>query len=235
MASEAVVTQLGKRLLQKSDLEPAQGIIVLPGFLGSDAYNKPLVDFLNARGHTASGWMNGRNTGPDGMRQKMYQEIEYRVQQMGQKVTLIGHSLGGIYARELARGMPENIERVITLGSPFSGGDNATTMVGKLYWTLNKGDPRRKTVDRLKPAPKVPLTSVFTRGDGIINWKNAVQKGGHQRSENIEVYGSHCGLTQNIAVWHLLLDRLSQDSENWQKFDNAGWKKKIYPIAELAH
>ena len=235
VANEAIITQLLKKQLAKNHSGNGHGVIVLPGFMGGDRYNRSLVNYLNSLGYMASGWNLGRNLGHGrGIRERMAREIDFRVQQTGEKVTLIGHSLGGLHSRELARAIPDQIERVITLGSPFGRTRSDPTVVSKVYWTLNKNRDRTHVPDDLRPAPPVPLTSVFTRSDAIIDWRNARQRGGHHRSENVEVYGSHSGLTLNPAVWYLLLDRLQQCSDNWQPFDNSGWLNAVFPIAELS-
>ncbi|MBT8115785.1 MAG: alpha/beta hydrolase [Arenicella sp.] len=232
VANELLTAQMLKNLLAKDHSGDGHGVIVLPGFLGRDRTNGPLVKFLNSLGYVSSGWNLGRNLGHGrDVRERMMREIDFRLQQTGEKVTLIGHSLGGLYSRELARVAPEKVERVITLGSPFGRNRSDPTAASKLYWTLNRNRDRTHVPDSLRPVPPVPVTSVFTRSDAVIDWRNARQDRGHSRSENVEVYGSHCGLTVNPAVWYLLLDRLSTDSNNWQPFDNSGWRRTIYPLA----
>lgn len=233
VANELMTAQLLKRIMATEHRGNGHGIIVLPGFLGRDNFNAPLVSFLNSRGYVCSGWNLGRNLGHGrNVRERMMREIDFRLQQTGDKVTLIGHSLGGLYSRELARVMPDKIERVITLGSPFGRNKSDPTAASKLYWRLNRKRDRTHVPDSLRPAPPVPVTSVFTRSDAVIDWRNARQHQGHSRSENVEVYGSHCGLTVNASVWYLLLDRLAADSDDWQPFDNSGWRRAIFPVIE---
>lgn len=235
LSGEVIATKLLEPYIKRNAEGDGQGIIVIPGFLGSDRYNTMLLNFLNEVGYNASGWMQGRNTGPkDGVLDNLLREVDFKYQQTGRKVTLIGHSLGGIYAREVARTDPSKIERIITLGSPFGRRQSDRTLVSKLYWTLNQDAETSVDRQQLRVAPDVPITSVYTRGDSVIKWQSSVQLRGHKRTENVEVYGTHCGLSLNYAVWHLILDRMQTDSQFWQKFDNTGWKQTVFPVSELA-
>ena len=232
--NEILFSQLLKRGLASRVDGEGQGVIVIPGFLGTDGLNKPLVKFLNSRGFKAFGWMDGRNTGPKGKTiDKLTREVEFRFKSTGQKVSLVGHSLGGIYAREIAKKIPEQVQRIVTLGSPFSRPDNDPTMVNKVFRTINSKQRKAQTVRQLEVPPEVPTSSVFSRADGVIQWRTAIQSNGHDKTENIEVYGSHCGLSNNASVWFLLLDRLQRDPMAWQKFDNSGWRKHVFPLVQL--
>ena len=231
--SQALKSVIGKSS-QQQKARPGHGVIVIPGFLGRDEFNQPLVDLLNNLGYKASGWMNGRNTGPrDDVIERLMREVEFKNELCDGKISLVGHSLGGIYAREIARKMPENVEQIITLGSPFNIRRTSKTASSKLFWYMNEDTPATDIREQFSLAPPVPTTSVYSRSDVVIKWKNARQNPSHAKTENIEVYGSHCGLTQNAAVWYLLSNRLAQTAENWQKFDNSGWRKLIFPQAKL--
>ena len=233
ITQELFIARSMKSLLARGEAKESHGVIVIPGFLGRDRFNQPLFDFLNSVGYKTSGWMNGRNLGPTAaVLTRLTRELDFKIAQTGQKVTLIGHSLGGIYARELARQMPDKVEQVITLGSPFGKGQSRGTASSKLYWNLNENVAAAKRTEPLDIAPPVPVTSVFTRSDCVIEWRTALQHDGHQRCENIEVYGSHCGLTLNASVWYLLLDRLAQNADDWRPFDNTRWRRAVYPFTE---
>ena len=125
---------------------------------------------------------------------------------------LIGWSLGGIYAREVAKALPHLVRGVITLGTPFTGHPRATT-AWRLY-ELAAGHkiethPRR---GRLHEAPPVPTTSVYSRSDGVVAWQCSVQDArcsAHGEVENIEVVASHFGLGMNPAALYAIADRLA--------------------------
>lgn len=204
-------------------------VMIIPGFVGDDGYNKPLCRYLKRLGYHATGWNMGRNFGhglldPD----VLIQHVNDLFNREGQAVTLIGHSLGGVYAREIARLWPHEVRQVITLGSPIGEERDAGSHANILYKLLSPH--KGKDDDSLwANAPPVPTTAVYTRADGVLNWRIALQSGGHSHTENIEVYGSHTGLTVNPAVWYLLADRLAQDPDLWQPFERKSWRGLVYP------
>src|ERR1700746_2565196 len=102
-------------------------VLVLPGLIASDLSTQPLRVFLRTRGYAVSGWGQGRNFGPrPGVQDAMSELLEETNDLYGRKVSLIGWSLGGIYARQLAKMMPERVRSVITLGSPFAASARST-------------------------------------------------------------------------------------------------------------
>jgi pimeloyl-ACP methyl ester carboxylesterase len=224
-ALEFASLKLCKSLLHNLPPGDGHGVMVLPGFMSDDPFNEPLVRFLNKLGYRASGWQLGRNFGPgsfsaDDLRVK----LDRLVRAGRGKVTLIGHSLGGIYAREIARDEPETIRQVISLGTPFGEGRETGSNASRLYNKLNPTatvDPELHAQrENLAIAPPVPTTSIYTRGDGVVNWRTSIQNPDHQQTQNIEVVGSHCGLTVNPAVWYLLANRLRHDQTSWQPFES---------------
>ena len=124
-------------------------------------------------------------------------------------ITLVGWSLGGIYAREVAKRLPPRVRQVITIGSPF-GGTPDHTHARWIYRLLNGKKPpfTQSLAKRLAAAPQVPTTSIFSRTDGIVPWQACIQEGGAPHCENIEVRGSHCGLGWNTEVFRVIADRL---------------------------
>jgi len=217
--------RLSRSFLDKLPRGDGHGVMVFPGFMGDDPYNQSLVDFLNGLGYRASGWQMGRNLGPESFSRD---ELQAKLERLGRagngRISLIGHSLGGIYAREIARTDPEGIRQVISLGSPFAEGRDQGSHANRLYQRLNPEDKTDPEVtarqSELGNAPPVPTTSIYTKGDGVVNWRTAIQKPTHGETQNIEVVGSHCGLTLNPLVWYLLANRLRQDRGNWQAFES---------------
>ena len=141
---------------------------------------------------------------------------------------MIGWSLGGVYARELARRTPNYVRSVITLGSPFSGDPHANNA-----WRLYERVSQRKVEDwpdrdRMKTPPPVPATAIFTRSDGIVAWQGCLERDG-PTSENIEVEGSHCGLGHNPLALYAIADRLAQREGRWKKFERTGMRRLIFP------
>jgi pimeloyl-ACP methyl ester carboxylesterase len=143
-------------------------------------------------------------------------------------VTLIGWSLGGIFARETAKLEPESVRSVISMGSPVSGATDLTN-AGDLFKSLN-GSPSDRNSDRferLGDAPPVPTTSIFSKTDGIVAWEASIQADRYE-TENIIVPASHLGLGFNPLVMYVLADRLRQAEGNWQPFDKSGLKSLVF-------
>jgi pimeloyl-ACP methyl ester carboxylesterase len=232
---EIAALGLSASWLKKAPRGDGHGVMVLPGFLSSDNANRALIRFLEFLGYEVAGWGQGTNLGPHlEVVENLQTNFEDLAKRSGGKLSLIGHSLGGIYARELARNFPDQVRQVITLGSPFGEGREYATVTGKWYDKLNPdSDELLSRIEEkrlLAEVPPVPTTSVYTRTDGIVSWELSVQQNGHERSENVEVMGSHCGMALNASVWSLLADRLSQQADNWQPFArNTRWRQLLYP------
>jgi pimeloyl-ACP methyl ester carboxylesterase len=187
-------------------------VMVLPGFLGDDKGNQPLVRFLRGLGYNASGWQQGRNLGTTSFSEEALQKTMTELAEKSNgKVSLVGHSLGGIYAREIAKMAPETIHQVITLGSPFGEGQETASHAANLYRRLNPKEDQDLTDRSLLPTPpSVPTTAIYTRGDGVVNWRTSKQEGDHPHVHNVEVPGSHIGLNMNAAVWYWVAKKLHQ-------------------------
>jgi len=203
-------------------------VLVLPGMGASDLSTGPLRAFLKDRGYGAHGWKLGPNHGPrPGVEQKLQQRLAELAARYGQKVSLVGWSLGGIFAREMARNTPGQVRSVITLGSPFAGVPRASN-AWKVYERLSERSVDDwEYRDRMRQPPPVPATAIYSRSDGIVAWQGCMEQEGPQ-SENIEVEGSHCGLGHNPIVLHAIADRLAQPEGRWRPFDRSGIKHFIY-------
>jgi pimeloyl-ACP methyl ester carboxylesterase len=213
------------RLAPRGDGHP---VLVLPGLAASDVSTRPLRRYLKDQGYSAHGWKLGPNHGPrPGAEAKMQERLAELYQRHGRPVSVIGWSLGGIFAREMARRAPEQVRCVITLGSPFAGAPKASNA-----WKLYERASQRKVEDwpereRMKTPPPVPSTAIYSRSDGIVAWQGCREREG-PTSENIEVEGSHCGLGHNPAVLYAIADRLAQAEGAWRHFERSGLKGLIY-------
>lgn len=199
-------------------------VMIIPGFMGSDSSTKVLRNFLEDRGYTIYDWGLGRNVGRIEDLLVLVERVEAIYKQTGQPVSLIGWSLGGIYARQLAKQKPQLIRQVITLGSPFRN----LTKPNNLEWfysLITLGKTSKDTHHALlndfpRPAP-VPTTAIYTKEDGIVHWDTCLEDE-DDLHQNIQVRGSHCGLGVNPTVFSVVADRLRYHKGNWQHFKPNG-------------
>ena len=189
-----------------------QPVLVIPGFGQSASSTQAIRAMLSAQGFDAYDWGLGRNLGmKPGMTGRLLQQLEQLKTQNGQACALLGWSLGGVLARELARKKPALVSHVISLGSPIAGAHSTTLY--PLFNALNgPGKAGGFDAQRYAPPP-VPCTAIYTRDDGIVNWQASLEPETPQ-SENIEVRGSHLGLGFNPAVWHIVCHRLSPQTKD---------------------
>lgn len=221
------------KTLKKGDGHP---VIVFPGFGGSDRSTKPLRGLLSSLGYQVHGWGLGSNViFNDELEAEMVALVEEVAKQSDQKVSLVGWSLGGLYAREIAKICPESVRGVITMGSPISGRarhSNAQSLFQALNGEPSKHDRVRQ--HSLHEAPPVPTTSVYSKTDGIVAWEGSVQKTGNQ-IDNIQVPASHLGFGVNPLVMVVLADRLALPENQWRPFDRSGLKSLIFKQPDKRH
>lgn len=213
-----------------------QPVLVLPGLTTSDRATVALRQFLRSKGFSAYGWEQGLNFGPlPGVEAGLIARIEELYEKYDQKVSLVGWSLGGIYARQLAKMMPKKVRQVVTLGSPFRGDPRATNAWRVYQMASGQSVDKGKTHmgGAIHKAPSVPTTAIYSKTDGICAWQNCIEEE-TDLTENIEVKASHCGLGHHPAAVYAVADRLSQPEGAWQKFDRSGLKSTIYPKPSYA-
>ena len=222
---------LGAYPLLRRSLPPGDGhtVMILPGFFASDVSTAPLRTFLRAKGYQAHGWSHGRNLGlRRGLQEGLLARLRELRGQSGRKVSLIGWSLGGVYARELAKLAVDDVRLVITLGSPFRGNTKATHAT-KFYeiFSDHTVEDARVTANVQFP-PAVPTTAIFSRSDGVVAWQCCVEDAGPQ-SESIEVRSSHAGMGHHPAALYAIADRLAQPEHRWKPFDRGGVRALFFP------
>ena len=188
-------------LLAASARGDGQWVVVLPGLGGSDASTAPLRWFLGRLGYRVVGWGLGRNEGfgrhvIDGL------DALLSARAVAGPVSLVGWSLGGVHAVELAQRRPDAVRSIVMLGSPLG----------------------RRHV----PPRAVPATSIYSRTDAIVPWRMSTLPPGPVR-EVVEVRGSHLGLGHNPAVAVVVADRLAQDPAAWRPFTPPRWAQRWFP------
>jgi triacylglycerol esterase/lipase EstA (alpha/beta hydrolase family) len=195
-------------------------IVLFPGLGADHKYMVPLAKHCERLGYAAYHWGRGRNTGPAGNPLEWVGELAGDVSAMvGREhasMTLVGWSLGGIYAREVAKALAPRVRQVITLGSPFARVADSTN-VQWLFELLNGRTGRidARLARTLRTAPPVPTTSIYSRSDGVVAWQACVGEPG-PCVENIEVKSSHLGLVWHPEVFRIVADRLAQRRGEWR-------------------
>lgn len=196
-------------------------VLVLPGFMASDASTVPLRRFLDSRGYRTAGWGLGRNIGFAAIGPLLRDLLARANDRAGGPVSLVGWSLGGVMARRLARNHPRSVTRLVTLGSPI-GGSPTRTSVWRVYDRVEPGrraevDARYREPGMLAPPTGVPSSAIYSRTDGVVPWQIAREQPG-PLTENIEVRASHIGLGVNPGVFYAVADRLAQSPDPWRRF-----------------
>ncbi len=215
--------------LPKGDGHP---VLVFPGLGAADLSTLPLRRFLRHSGYAPHAWGQGLNFGPRaGVLEACRKLVRDVVQRSGRPASLVGWSLGGIYARELAKEMPELTRCVVTLGAPFAGHPKATNAYR--FFKLVNGNPPDsddRLLAQIRSAPPVPTTSIFSKSDGIVAWPCSVNEAGEAgaRTENIEIAASHIGMGLNPLALYALADRLRQDPNHWQPFHAQGARRWFF-------
>jgi hypothetical protein len=198
-----------------------KSVMLIPGFMASDMSLVPLATLCGWLGHKT--FFTGIRSNSNCPRETLA-DLEYHLERISERVrarvTIVGQSLGGVYARELAARLPDLVERVVTLGSPIRFVEEmsnplVTAMAKLIARTRNMdegcfsqscpcgmGIVERESVD-------VPTTVIFSRTDGVVHWESCIDRSGANNVENIEVMASHCGMGINSDVLRVVADRLA--------------------------
>lgn len=231
-------------------------VLVLPGFTTGDWFTKMLRDFLNERNLAVYGWGLGNNWGYNYQFAKKLEKKFLSIHKKHkQKISLLGHSLGGAWAWYLAKKYPELTRNAISFGSPkkniFLG---TIPLLPWLYKRISKQDPKKvseKLSEIMSTPPPVPSTSIFSKSDGIISCLSCVTENS-ENSENIMLGDrfldwrlkridkflgwitspSHIGLPFHPIIWAIIVDRLAQKEDAWMPLNRKLWQKTM--IREIA-
>ena len=198
-------------------------VLVMPGFLAGPLSTDLLRNVLRHLDYQVYDWGLGYNMG---YRPSMKETLPARLRHIrdrtgGRRVSIIGWSAGGIYARELARSFPDDVRLVITLGSPFRGNHQAST-AWKVWRLLNRGTDATEAVAeaalvrRAQPL-SVPTTCIYSKSDGIVAWQCCTSLPAPE-TENVEVHSSHLGYGHNLETLSVIADRLAQPENGWRPF-----------------
>lgn len=208
-------------------------VITLPGFLASGRSMRTVRKYLRVWGYDAQCWNLGRNLGLSSERDLeslLDDRLHESFESSGEKVSLIGWSLGGLYARELARRNPDLVRSVIMLGSPI--GNPKATNAWRLYESvsgqkLDEAVIRHRVETLREPIDGIPMTAIYSVSDAIVSARIAQLPPGPM-VENIGVAASHFGMGYNPAILYAIADRLRQRQEDWQEFQINGFRNLFF-------
>ena len=227
--ADAAALPLGLLALSRAPKGDGHAVLVLPGFLAPDHSTWALRWYLTQLGYRVHPWELGYNMGfSTAYHYDIEALVEHRLKEVfiesgDRKISLIGQSLGGAYAKFLARRYPNVIRDVVTLGGPISG-DTSHVSVWRVYQWVSKmdfADPefRRKLRELNRPLEGVPITALYCKKDGIVPWRNAREKPG-PLVQNIEVDATHLAMGFDAYVLYLVAHRLAKSSAGtWRPLD----------------
>ena len=197
-------------------------VIVYPGLGAGSMNTAQLRVHLKMCGYNVYDWELGVNTGPEGAFDDWLDALVDRVREVHarheRKVSLVGWSLGGVYAREIAKRCPECVRQVVTLATPHNAID--ANHAGNLYRMMGGGNMFRLTpalLARLGQRPPVPVTSIYSESDGVVCWQGCLEQAAAD-AENVAVDASHLGMPTHPEVLSIVADRLAQPEGRWRPY-----------------
>jgi len=230
VALELISLPLFFPFLQNAPMGDGHPVLAIPGFSAGDSATYMMRQFLANRGYRPYAWNLGRNIGPlAGLESRMVDRVKALADQHGEPVSVIGWSLGGLFARYLGHQVPDHIRTVITMGSPIGikeGGSNISPMVLRMADGVMparlKAMSSSRNVGLWRNTPPVPTTAMYSISDGAAHWTDMCDPLEHDKSENVRVPGTHLGLTHNPFVYWVLANRLAQEPREWDKYQSQG-------------
>lgn len=185
-----------------------QVVMLLPGFGAHPMRMRYLARQMEAAGHIAKRWGLGFNWGPT---QQNFDAVEERLLQLharhGRKVVLVGWSLGGLYAREIAKRQPHAVAKVVSMGSPFSGSPRANNVWRAYQFITGHSVDAPPVAAELRVKPPVETVALWSANDGVIAPRCAAGRPG-ERDRAVALRCTHMGFTYDPQVVTTLLAEL---------------------------
>ena len=214
MGEADLLIEPARRLVRKFEVPKAerpQTVILFPGFGHGPSRMRYMAQLLEEAGHTVKDWGQGRNWG---VAEETLQGLEQRLLQVCEKsggpVALVGWSLGGLYARELAKLHPDCISKVITMGSPFSGSRRSNN-IWRLYSVITGESVDEPGIDTdASQKPEVETIAFWSPNDGAIGPRSAAGKPG-ERDRAIALRCTHSGFTYDPKAIRAVIAELDRE------------------------
>jgi predicted alpha/beta hydrolase family esterase len=230
---ERVVLAAGHPYLQRPAADP-HPVLVLPSFLSGDGYTRPLRNVLRQQGYRVHGWKLGRHKI---WTREFVAAVERRLEELNdqysQPVSVVGTSLGGMLARELAREHPDQVRQVISVVSPFRHRNGDDNRIVRIVARLRpEGEDHYQSMPREedRPAITVPVTAIYSRTDAFVDWRSCREEPGFERC-NIEIRASHVGAGASLATAIAVSERLACPPGGWYPFTAPRGTRALFPSA----
>ncbi len=188
--------------------------VALPGWRAPELTTAPLRGYLRSIGHDARSWGFGTNQGDvEAKRDDMVVQVRELAERSGRPVNLLGWSLGGVVAREVARSAPESVHRLVIYGSPVVGGPTHTAGVGT--YAAEEVQRIRELQAHLDVTEPVttPITAIFTRNDSVVDWRACIDRFSLDVT-TVEVSSTHVGLGIDPDVWLTVGEALAEPADD---------------------
>jgi len=190
-------------------------VLLMPPYLGNDNSTRFVRKYLKSVGFKTYKWDLGVNMINSKSLPKLIEKLDEIYEKHQEKVSLVGWSGGGIFAKIIANRYPEKVEKLITIGSPVWGVQNMKTPIIKTIEFVRGTKLKErnlKFIKELEVIPKVPIICIYTKTDGLIPWKNCMEAETYRNDiKNVEVFGSHCGLGANATVLLTVANALNEN------------------------
>ena len=207
--------------IPKHKSKKSKPILLIPPYLGNDNSTIFVRKYLKSIGFKTYKWDLGVNMINSKSLPKLIEKLDEIYEKHQEKVSLVGWSGGGLFAKIIANRYPEKVEQLITIGSPVWGVKNMKTPIIKTLEFVRGAKLRErnlKLIKELEKIPKVPITCIYTKTDGLIPWKNCMEAETFRDDiKNVEVFGSHCGMGANATVLLTVANALNSNLEKVQE------------------
>jgi pimeloyl-ACP methyl ester carboxylesterase len=188
-------------------------VMVLPGFMGADGSTAALRYYMRLWGYDAQGWGLGRNLGlrasdPD-FENRVAEQLAAIVRRQGRKVSLVGWSLGGLFARQIAKALPDEVALVVTMGTPFSGDRRANNAWRAYQLVAGHSVDEAPLAQDLATKPPVATVALWSPRDGVIHPRSAAGWPG-ERDAALALRVTHLGFAAHPEVARTLVDVIAR-------------------------